>query len=215
MVLRRVLMFLLPALLFAVAPVGVPGATDANAHAVCGAGGPCGDSDEDGLLDDADNCMFVKNSDQADSDGDGAGDACDSGEATGAQPGVGGSIPASGARPVDWQAPVVRLGTARTQRSSDLRGGMPVRVTCSEACGLEAKVTVTRSTARRLGLRTLVLARADGGVAAAAQTYLIFRPARGAASRLPRRSVRAQLTLTAVDSAHNQRVVRRALSLRR
>ena len=212
MELRRVLMILLPALVFAVAPVGVPGTADARA--ACGAGGPCGDTDEDGELDDVDICMLVKNPDQADSDGDGAGDACDTGAATGA-PGGGQTGPAGAARPVDWQAPDVTLRPARTQRSSDLRGGMPMRVTCSEACGLQAKVTVTRSTARRLGLRTLVLARAGGLLAASGETYLIFRPARGAASRLSRRSVRAQLTLTAVDFAHNRRTARRALSLRR
>jgi hypothetical protein len=35
------------------------------------------DGDGDGVLDDADNCPSVANPDQADSDGDGAGDACD------------------------------------------------------------------------------------------------------------------------------------------
>jgi len=38
---------------------------------------PTNDNDSDGILNDADNCPDDKNSDQADSDGDGEGDACD------------------------------------------------------------------------------------------------------------------------------------------
>ncbi len=37
------------------------------------------DTDGDGVLDDVDNCTVVPNADQADRDGDGAGDACDIG----------------------------------------------------------------------------------------------------------------------------------------
>lgn len=41
-----------------------------------GNGGPV-DSDDDGVMDDIDNCPFVSNPDQADADEDGVGDACD------------------------------------------------------------------------------------------------------------------------------------------
>lgn len=210
MVLRRVLMVLLAASLAASVAVGV-----ADARALCGAGGPCGDYDEDGVLDDTDNCMYVKNPDQADSDGDGWGDACDTNETTGAPAGGGEGGSATAPRPIDRRAPSVTLRMARTQRSSDLRGGMPLRVTCSEACGLQAKVTIAGSTARRLGLQSAVVARGDALLGAAGETYLFFRPARGVPTRLPRRSVRAQLTLVVVDSAHNTRAVRRTLTLRR
>jgi hypothetical protein len=37
-----------------------------------------GDSDGDGILDEADNCPAVPNADQVDADNDGEGDACDS-----------------------------------------------------------------------------------------------------------------------------------------
>jgi hypothetical protein len=41
------------------------------------AGGPCPDSDKDRVCDDIDNCPGVFNPDQADSDKDGRGDACE------------------------------------------------------------------------------------------------------------------------------------------
>jgi hypothetical protein len=40
-------------------------------------GRPPGDVDDDGLLDNADNCMHVSNTDQRDTDGDGLGNVCD------------------------------------------------------------------------------------------------------------------------------------------
>jgi hypothetical protein len=60
-----------------------------------------------------------------------------------------------------------------------------------------------------------VVARGEAILASAGVTYLIFRPVRGVMSRLPRRGVRAELALTAVDSRENLRAVERRLILRR
>jgi hypothetical protein len=200
MVLRRLLVVLFAALLVAGAASVVP--AGAETRSACGEGGPCPDSDGDGLADDQDNCVDVFNSEQADADLDGAGDVCDTGQAVVRQT-------------EDWEAPKVKVTMPRTRRSSDLRGGMPVRVTCDETCGLQATIRVERSTARRLRLRTPVVARGEALLASAGVTYLIFRPVRGATTRLPRQGVRAELTLTAVDSRENLRAMERPLMLRR
>jgi len=41
-----------------------------------------GDADGDGIFNDVDNCPYVDNEDQADADGDGIGDVCDTGDVT-------------------------------------------------------------------------------------------------------------------------------------
>jgi len=45
--------------------------------------GPCPDSDQDGVLDDSDDCPFFADPLQADADGDGRGDACECGDQSG------------------------------------------------------------------------------------------------------------------------------------
>jgi len=58
-------------------PARESGRSVVNAFELISAGGPAEDSDGDGINDDMDNCPDVANPDQADTDCDGFGDACD------------------------------------------------------------------------------------------------------------------------------------------
>jgi hypothetical protein len=170
------------------------------------------DDDEDGEFDVTDNCPLVYNWEQTDADGDGIGTACDDSEGV-----VSGSPPPL-APAADVTAPTVRVNVARTQRVRRLRGRLPVRVRCSEACAVAAKLTVDRATARRLriGRRTATVARGSATLAGKGTTYVFLRVKRAVARRLPaRRTVRARLAITAADRAGNARTARRTLRLAR
>ena len=65
------------------APAGSPAVASTVAPFGDCASGPCaGDQDGDGVRDDEDNCVKVRNGAQTDSDGDGPGDACDDNDDT-------------------------------------------------------------------------------------------------------------------------------------
>jgi hypothetical protein len=171
------------------------------------------DDDEDGEFDAVDNCRLTYNYDQADADGDGIGSACDASEVVPGAPGPAGPAPA-----VDTTAPVVKVTVARTHRVRRLRGRVPVRVRCSEACAVVAALTVDRRTARRLriGRRAMTVARGTATLAGAGSTYVFLRVKRPVARRLPvRPTVRSRLAVTAADRAGNARRVGRALRLGR
>jgi hypothetical protein len=173
------------------------------------------DDDEDGEFDAVDNCPLTYNYDQADADGDGIGTACDGEERVGSGPGGGaGGGPVN---PDDRLAPKVRLRVARTQRLSVLGAGMPLQVRCSEWCAIQARLTVNGAPARRLGIgrRKTIVARGSAALAGRGTTYVFMRFKRGMARRLGRRTVRAELSLTAADEAGNKRTSTRALRLRR
>jgi uncharacterized membrane protein YgcG len=176
------------------------------------------DDDDDGDFDAADNCQFTYNWDQADADGDGRGTACDddeSGARGGGSGGGGGGSGGGDANANDSTAPTLRLTVGRTQRLGELGAGMAVRVRCSEGCALEARLTVTRATARRLHVARTV-AQGAAALGDEGTTYVFVRFKRGATSRLARGSgVKAQLTLTAADESGNRRSVGRDLRLRR
>ncbi len=94
---------------------------------------------------------------------------------------------------------------------------MAVRIRCSEACAISAKLTVSRPIARRLriGRRTTTLASGTAALGGAGSTYVFMR-FKAVARRLPRgRTVAAKLSITAADGAGNRRTSSRAVRLRR
>ena len=164
------------------------------------------DDDGDRFDDEFDNCPTVYNlepidvdgdgliNDQLDADGDGIGTACDPDE----------SVIPPAADP-DQTPPQVRSRSARRQSLSQLRAGMIVRISCSEACSATTELVVDRKTARRLGLgprRTVAgaSARLDG----AATTYAFVRVGARIRRALEQAGgARATLATGVVDGAGN------------
>ena len=179
------------------------------------------DSDDDGdKLDDGfDNCPtvynldrgvdrngdgFVNQQDQEDYDRDGIGTACDPDEARVGGPG--GST--------DTRAPRLAVSVERRVRLAAARAGLVVKMRCSEACGTTAELAVPRPVARRLGLRTRILAGGSASLEGAGVTYVFVRFDRRARRSLFRMDrLRSTLTTTAVDGGGNRRRVTRRIGL--
>jgi Thrombospondin type 3 repeat len=108
-----------------------------------GKGNPC-DSDDDGdnRVDEEDNCPGNANPDQRDHDRDGLGDACDP-DAPKAEP----SSRLPGFDPADKTGPVLKLRMPARLSLEGAAYGVPVRVTCSEACVLQGRLGRARSSA--------------------------------------------------------------------
>ena len=122
----------------------------------------------------------------------------------------------------DTAPPVLRAAIARRQRLSTVRRlGLRSRLTCSEACRADATLTVSGTTARRLGLRArssavVVLGRATRTLASGRSTTVTLRTSGSVARRLARlSSVRTTLAIVVRDRAGNARTVRLALRLAR
>ena len=171
-----------------------------------------GDRDGDLVYQPYDNCPDVENGGQEDRDGNDRGSACDPDEVRAASEptptlGPGGGGGDGGAAATDRAAPSLTVGAAASWSADDLRGRAPLSVRCSEACGLNARLT--------LGGRLLATGTATLG--ASGRTYVFFAPRRGAVARVARlRSrVRAVLTVRAVDEAGNRRTATRRVWLRR
>jgi Thrombospondin type 3 repeat len=179
------------------------------------------DVDGDGVGNAADNCPRLQNEDQADADGDGRGTPCDDREVTAPPPpGDGGSTgpgDGGGQRPVavavdDGVPPVVRLSSLRrAYRHAEVRASLPVGVSCSEACRLNA--TLTFSAGIFEGLQA---GRGTGELGGAASTWVFVRLSRTALRPLRRqRRARLELRVTATDGAGRRTVVRRPVVFRR
>ncbi|HEV3000955.1 MAG TPA: thrombospondin type 3 repeat-containing protein [Solirubrobacteraceae bacterium] len=168
------------------------------------------DADGDGFPDASDNCPRLPNEDQTDADGDGAGSACDDDEQ--APGGGGGTGGGSVVVPEDRQAPALLLRLPRrTFRHAELRSGLPVAASCSEACRLAATLTV------RSGLLAGVqVGRGAADLGGAGATWVFVRlTGRTAAALRRQRRARLRLQVTAADAAGNRVVLQRAVVFRR
>ena len=95
-------------------------------------GVPCegiGDTDEDGICDDVDNCVDVANADQADCDDDGVGDACDDDFPCDDCADNGGATDGDTCPPSSWNMPFTRPNAQNTV-SPTVRSSIP-SPTCS------------------------------------------------------------------------------------
>jgi hypothetical protein len=184
-----------------------------------------GDRDGDRFDDQFDNCPTVYNlepndvdgngriDDQLDRDGDGIGTACDPDEPViGSPP----PLPAGQATAADRTRPRLSVGVGRRYRLAEISAGLVVRLRCSEACAGTAELTVGRRDARRLRLRSTVVAGGSARLGASGTTYAFVRFGKAARRAITRRgSVRATLTAIAVDPSGNRALVSRRIQFRR
>jgi hypothetical protein len=114
-------------------------------------------------------------------------------------------------------APGLALSATRVLRARTLRAkGLRATATCSEACGLSFELTLERTTARRLGLRSRRIALRSVAISRAGRRAVVLRPTAAARARLLRLRNRGRATLrvTARDAAGNRRTSSQTISLR-
>ena len=153
------------------------------------------DDDSDGLLDVNDNCPRKANTDQADRDHDGLGDACDP------QPDAA-AAGSAGFTPLGKLS--VALELPRSERLDEIRAGVAVGVRCTAACSLRGE----------LRLRHKTVARAGGGLTSAGRTFLFLRLSRATLSRLAHSGGgAAKVDVTASDARGHSTAAHRSLRL--
>jgi hypothetical protein len=164
-----------------------------------GAGDVCdADDDNDSFLDERDNCSKLSNKNQADGDGDRVGDACDADFTVITPPSATGPVTLADTTPAK-----ITLKLGSTQRVADARGGMATSVRCSEACSVQAQLTVSKALARKHKVGTVV-ARGDAALESAGGTYVFFDFTKSALKRLfGAKAVKATLRLRVLDAAGN------------
>jgi hypothetical protein len=161
------------------------------------------DDDGDGVTDmpKRDNCKLKPNPDQADSDFDGVGDACDPTPKGDAPP-----ANAAGRDPSDRRPPRVRIVTRTVIRYDELGRGLAVGVRCDERCALEGRLLV--------GGRTIARGKAD--LAARGSTWVFLSFSKQAMRMLTRKGrAVATLKLVAEDAGGNRARASKRLNLRR
>ena len=131
-----------------------------------------------------------------------------------------GTAPGSGSGPAPSGAVARNEGfglaaaTDRRTLTRALRGGLRLRINCSSRCATVTTLSVSRTTARRLGLRSRTVARQAGSAQNGRRTGQI-RFSKAARQAL-RRTRRVGLTFRVVATSGEQRqVVTRRLTLRR
>jgi hypothetical protein len=170
-----------------------PAQTDTDAD---GRGDVCDDDDDgDGVLDARDNCRVVANADQRDRDGDDPGDACPGGASAGARPGD------------DVTPPRIGVRVAGRHRVAEVAAGIPVAVSCSEACALSSAI-------ERAPRRT-ALGSGTAQLGAAGRTFVFVRLSAAARRRMRRGPLRTVVRLIAADVTGNRVVVERRVTVTR
>jgi sugar lactone lactonase YvrE len=119
--------------------------------------------------------------------------------------------------PADTTAPHITLGGQASQRTRTVRRhGLALRVSSDEAATVTLRASVTKRTARRLGLRGTSIGRARASLAGAATNRVHLRLSAPARRRLPGLArVRIIVRATAADPAGNHSTSSLAISARR
>ncbi len=120
--------------------------------------------------------------------------------------------------PADRTPPTVRLSRISRSLRRALRGGIAVRLRCSEACAMGAAGTIQRSTSRRYRIRgsRRNLSKANRAVIQAGSRRLVLKFSRTARRRLRKaRVARVTLRFQVTDPSGNKRRVKRSIRLRR
>jgi hypothetical protein len=150
------------------------------------------DDDNDGVRDrrtpgekGPDNCRRAVNPDQADGDADGLGDACDD----------------TFNAPATLRLAKIKLKSPSRLKFEEVAIGVPLRMTCSAACRVEAEAKLDRRAARRARIAgTVAIGRGTAELEAKGSTYLVIRLDAKAMRRLSKRLSRARVTVRATGA---------------